>query len=148
MLELVVSPFRDFVVSKVQSSNRTGLYLRENLCRELHDLQERHLYPDTEEPAYERLLVLSFIRRPHSTVVPERTIFESSELDSLYRSITLNTIFTILAKKGGICTSKTSTPSLRRNTSSPSKTYPASFSIPMLDRNSRIQSTEPRFILL
>lgn len=40
MLELVVSPFRDFVVSKAQSSNRTGLYLRENLCREFHDLQE------------------------------------------------------------------------------------------------------------
>lgn len=40
MLELVVSPSRDFVGSKVQSSNRTGLYLRENLRRELHDLQE------------------------------------------------------------------------------------------------------------
>lgn len=31
---------RDFVGSKVQSSNRTGLYLRENLRRELHNLQE------------------------------------------------------------------------------------------------------------
>lgn len=40
MLDLVVSPSRDFAVSKVQSSNRTGLYLRENLCRELHNLQE------------------------------------------------------------------------------------------------------------
>lgn len=57
----------DFVGSKVQSSNRTGLYLRENLCREFHDLQERHLCTDTEEPACERLLVLSFIRGPHST---------------------------------------------------------------------------------
>lgn len=101
---------RDFV----ESSNRTGLYLRENLCRELHDLQERHLYPETEEPACERLLFLSFIRRPHSTDVLERTILESSELDSLYRSIILNTTSTILAKKEASVLRKPPTPSPRR----------------------------------
>lgn len=61
--------------------------------------KKRNLYTDTEEPACERLLVLSFTKEPHSTDLPERTILESSELDSLYRSTTLNATSTILAKK-------------------------------------------------
>lgn len=61
--------------------------------------KKRTFCADTQEPACERLLVLSSIRGPHSTDVLERTILESSELDSLYRSITLNTTSTILAKK-------------------------------------------------
>lgn len=148
MLELVISPSRDFVVSKVQSSNRTGLYLRNNLRRELHDLQERHLYPDTEEPACERLLVLSFTKEPHSTDLPERTISESSELDSLYRSTTLNTTSTILAKKEASVLRKSPTPSPRRIHHLPQRHTQLASSYLMLDRNSHIQSTEPRFILL
>lgn len=76
--------------------------------------KKRNLYADTEEPACERLLVLSFIRGPHSTDLPERTILESFELDSLYRSTTLNTTSTILAKKEASVLRKPPTPSPRR----------------------------------
>lgn len=76
--------------------------------------KKRNLYADTKEPVCERLLVLSFIRGPRSTNLPERTILESSELDSLYRSTTLNTTSTILAKKEASVLRKPPTPNSRR----------------------------------
>ncbi|EMF16362.1 uncharacterized protein SEPMUDRAFT_145622 [Sphaerulina musiva SO2202] len=105
--------------------------------------KKRNLYANTEEPACERLLVLSFTKEPHSTDLPERTILESSGLDSLYRSTTLNTTSTILAKKeASVLRKPTSTPSPRRirhtQLASPYRCY------------IEIQSTfpsEPRFIL-
>lgn len=90
-----------------QATERGSTYARIS-AENFMTFKKRNLYADTEEPACDRLLVLSFIRISNSTDLPERTILESSELDSLYRSITLNTTSTILAKKGGICTSKTS----------------------------------------
>lgn len=97
MLEPVISLSlgRDFV----ESSNRMGSTYARISAENFMTFKKRNLYPDTKEPACERLLVLSFIRGPHSTDLPERTILESSELDSLYRSITLNATSTILAKK-------------------------------------------------
>lgn len=129
-----------------QATERGSTYARISV-ENFMALKKRNLYADTEEPACERLLVLSFIRRPHSTDLPERTILESSELDSLYRSTTLNTSSTILAITRHLYFENLYSKSTE-NPPSPSKTYPASFSIPMLDRNSRIQSTSPRFILL
>lgn len=118
-----------------QATERGSTYARIS-AENFITFKKRNFYADTEEPACERLLVLSFIRRPHSTDLPERTILKTSGLDSLYRSTTLNTTSTILAKKEASVLRKPPTPNPGENPSSPSKTHPASFSIPMLDRNS------------
>lgn len=114
MLEPVVSPSRDFIGQKCNQATERGSTYARISAENFMTFKKRNLYPDTKEPACVRLLVLSFIRGPHSTDLPERTILESSELDSLYRSITLNTTSTILAKKEASVLRKPPTPSPRR----------------------------------
>lgn len=96
-----------------QATERGSTYARIS-AENFITFKKRNFYADTEEPACERLLVLSFIRRPHSTDLPERTILKTSGLDPLYRSTTLNATSAILAKKEESVLRKPPTPSPRR----------------------------------
>lgn len=56
-----------------QATERGSTYARIS-AENFMTSKKRNLCADTKEPACERLLVLSFIRGPHSTDLPERTI--------------------------------------------------------------------------
>lgn len=144
---LSVPPGTLWVQKCNQATERGSTYARIS-AENFMTSKKRNLYTDTEEPACERLLVLSFIRISNSTNLPERTILESSELDSLYRSITLNTTSTILAKKEASVLRKPPTPNPGENPSSPSRQTQLASPYPCYIE---IQSTflsELRFILL
>lgn len=56
-----------------QATERGSTYARIS-AENFMTFKKRNLYPDTKEPACDRLLVLSFIRISNSTDLPERTI--------------------------------------------------------------------------
>lgn len=115
MLEPVISlSLETLWVQKCNQATERGSTYARISTENFITFKKRNLYPNTKEPACETLLVLSFIRISNSTDLPERTILESSKLDSLYRSTTLNTTSTILAKKEASVLRKPPTPSPRR----------------------------------
>lgn len=67
MLELVVSPLGTLRFQMCNQATERGSTYARISAETFMTSKKRHLCADTKEPACERLLVLSFIRRPHST---------------------------------------------------------------------------------